>query len=157
MLQAASPENLDFGGRLYEALALLLIAIVVSVTNRINNKPIKRKLEQTNQKLESNNQKFEETSNTVTEVNNTLTKNNGGSSVKDSLDKIMRTQEVHGLQFKYLESQQDNIQAKQDRLESKQDRMDEKVDRTDAKLDAVDKKVNSHIHEGLGRKLRGKK
>lgn len=139
MLVLSAPEAVQaVSDKLFEAIALLAIAIVVSVTNRVNNRPIKKKLDETDQKIEESKSK-------VDEVRTTLTENNGGSTVRDSLDKIIRTQEIHGLQFKYLESQQDNMQSKQDRLESKQDRQD-------AKMDAIDKKVNDHIHNGLGRR-----
>lgn len=138
MLVLSAPEAVDaVSDKLFEALALLVIAIVVSVTNRINNRPIKKKLDETDQKIEESRSK-------VDQVRSTLTENNGGSTVKDSLDKIMRTQEIHGMQFKYLESQQDNIQAKQDRLETKQDRHE-------AKVDAIDKKVNDHIFRSEGK------
>lgn len=144
MLVLSAPEAVQaVSDKLFEAIALLVIAIVVSVTNRINNRPIKKKLDETDQKIE-------ESRTSVDEVRTTLTENNGGSTVKDSLDKIMRTQELHGLQFKYLETQQDNIQAKQDRMESKQDRQD-------AKLDAVDKKVNDHIFRSESKLGRRKK
>lgn len=141
LLEATSPVAL--GDRLFEALALLVIALVVAVTNRITNRPLKKKLDHAETKLEN-------TTSTVDEVKSTLTENNGGSTVKDSLDKILANQVRHDLQFKFLETQQNNIQAKQDR-------MDEKQDRLDAKTDAIDKKVNDHIHGGLGRRKLGKK
>lgn len=141
LLEATSPANL--GDNLFEALGLLVIAIVVATTNRITNRPLKKKLDNTQTKLDN-------TTTTVDEVKNTLTENNGGSTVKDSLDKILANQQRHDMQFKYLESQQNNIQTKQDR-------MDEKQDRLDAKTDAIDKKVNDHIHGSLNRKKIGRK
>lgn len=141
LLEATSPVSL--GDKLYEAIGLLVIALVVAVTQRITNKPLRKKLDHAETKLEN-------TTTTVDEVKNTLTSNNGGSTVKDSLDKIIANQKQHDLQFKYLETQQNNIQ-------SKQDRMDEKQDRLDAKTDAIDKKVNDHIHGGLGRQKLGRK
>lgn len=138
MVLAAAPEAL--GDRLYEALALLVIAIVVSVANRISNAPIKKKLEETNKKVDA-------TSSSMDEVNTSITKNNGGSTVKDKLDKILFNQSLHDIKFKYLEAQQDNIQAKQDRQEGKIDKLDEKHD-------MVDQKLNDHIHSGLVSKRR---
>lgn len=143
----AAPESLNLGDRLFEALALLVIAIVVSITNRINNRPIKNKLEETNSRIEETNKKVDATSSSMDEVNISLTKNNGGSTVKDKLDKILNNQSIHDLKFKYLEAQQDNIQAKQDRQEGK-------LDRQDAKMDAIDKKVNDHIHGSVSARKR---
>lgn len=115
--------------KLEDAAVVFLVALFLYLAQRLQTT-------KTNKKVEEVSKKVEETKETADHVKTSISENNGGSSVKDHFDRIIRSQDLMAQRLERIEVNQD---------------------RQDAKIDAVDKKINDHIHEGLSRIVKRKK
>lgn len=103
-----------------QATAVLLLAVIIAVTNWINSKSVKKN---------------------VSNVQTTLTEKNGGSTVRDQLDRIEARQ-------KEAESSLERIKNRQLMSDTRLERIEQNQDRQDAKIDKVDQKINNHLMKG---------